>query len=61
MSRRLSQNVGPINSLGKLLFQLPTETKKTIRLIEKSLYKINAAELAVIFNKTCIKEGIIPK
>ena len=40
---------------------LRKKVKKIIRIIEKSLYKINAAELAIIFNNTCIKKGILPK
>ena len=61
MARGHNQNVRPINSLGNLLFPLPNETKKIIRLIEKSHYKINGAELAEIFNKICIKEGNLLK
>ena len=61
MARRLCRNVGPINSLGNLLFQLPTETKKTIRLIEKSLYKINEAELCSYLQQELHQRGYSTK
>ena len=61
MAERNSRNVRTINPLGNLLFGLPEENKRTIRQFEKVTLKINSTELAVIFNKTCIREGILPK
>ena len=48
-------------TIGSLLSTLPAEEKIVIRRIEKILYKINAAETALLYNKTCIKEGLLPK
>ena len=61
MAESNGRNVRLINPLGNLLFGLPEEVKKIIRQYEKSCIKINSLELAVIFNKTCIREGILPK
>ena len=49
------------NNFGNLLFHLPAEEKTLIRKLEKQLYKQNAAETAIIFNNTCINEGLLPK
>ena len=59
MAVRHGRNIGRINSFGELLFPLPNETKRIIRLVEKSHYKINAAEIAVTFNRACIIIEII--
>ena len=48
-------------TFGHLLSTLPAEEKSTVRRIEKILYKINAAETAILFNTTCINEGLLPK
>ena len=50
----------PLN-FGQLLFHLPSEEKRIVRKIEKVLYKKNAADTAIIFNNTCLKEGLLPK
>ena len=42
------------------MYLLSEETKKVIRKVDKISYKKNSCELAVIFNETCIKEGILP-
>ena len=51
----------PERNLGQLLYQLPAEVKTLIRKLEKFLYKLNAAETAITFNKVCMKEGLLPK
>ena len=51
----------PERNLGQLLYQLPAEVKTLIRKLEKFLYKLNAAENAITFNKVCMKEGLLPK
>ena len=48
-------------NFGNLLFHLPAEEKALIRKLEKQIYKQNAAETAVVFNSTCINEGLLPK
>ena len=48
-------------NIGSLLYSLPAEEKTLVRKLEKHLYKLNAAETAVIFNTTCINEGLLPK
>ena len=47
-----SRNIRPKNALENVLFELPNKTKKVIRQIEKSYYKINSTELAEIFNNS---------
>ena len=47
-------------SLGNLIYQLNAEEKKIIRKIEKTLYKLNAVETALIFNATALREGLLP-
>ena len=48
-------------NFGQLLFHLNSEEKKIVRKIEKVIYKINAADTAIIFNNTCLKEGLLPE
>ena len=48
-------------NFGQLLFHLQPEEKKIVRKIEKVSYKINAADTAIVFNNTCLKEGLLPK
>ena len=48
-------------SLGNLIFDLTSEQKTLIRTIEKLQKKREKAKNAVIFNKTCIQEDILPK
>ena len=63
-STRTSRNppapVAP-TSFGSLLQDLPADTKSVIRNLEKILYKINAVETAIVFNTTCINEGLLPR
>ena len=47
-------------NIGQLLINLSDSEKKVIRKIEKINYKINGAEVAKIFNETCIREGLLP-
>ena len=49
------------SNLGHLIFNLPSGIKTLIRKIEKNGYKLNASEEAIIFNQTCLKEGLLPK
>ena len=57
----LQELPAPERNLGQLLYQLPAEVKTLIRKLEKFLYKLNAAETAITFNKVCMKEGLLPK
>ena len=56
MAEGNGRNIRLINPLRNLLYGLPEETKKTIRQFLKVALRINSTELAVIFNKTCIRE-----
>ena len=40
--------------LGNLVFDLPSDYKKSIRKIEKTTKKIVDSELALVFNQTCL-------
>ena len=48
-------------TFGRLLHLLPQDERQIVRQLEKLAYKINAAETAIIFNETCIQEGLHPK
>ena len=56
---RASPRASPRN-LGHPLFSLPPKEKSLVRKLEKSLYKLNAAETAVTFDKICLKDGFLP-
>ena len=47
-------------NFGQLIHPLPNFEKSIVRRIEKISYKINAAEVAILFNECCIKEGFYP-
>ena len=46
--------------VGNLVFSLPAEEKNLARRLEKLLYKLNAAEAAVKYNRICLQEGLLP-
>ena len=48
-------------NLGTLLHNLSSENKLTIRKLEKLNRKISKCETAIIFNRQCIQEDILPK
>lgn len=50
-----------MSNFSKLIFPLPTATKRTLRSIEQNNKKILKCKYALVFNKTCIKENILPK
>ena len=47
--------------IGQLIFHLPTEKKQKIRRMEKMNKKISSVKSSLIFNRTCIKENLLPK
>ena len=47
--------------LGQLLTQLNAESTNLVRSIEKTQKKLINARNSVIFNETCIKNGLFPK
>lgn len=47
-------------SIGNLIYNLPPEIKKKIRCLEKLNIKIINTKYALVFNKTCKKEDIMP-
>ena len=47
-------------SLGDLLFRTENDARKVIRKIEKTQKKLIKGIYAVIYNKTCLKENILP-
>ena len=48
-------------NFGELLFHLPQNNVKSIRALEKLKIKIIKEKYVLLFNKTCIDEGMIPK
>ena len=47
-------------SLGSLLYTLPADRRKSVRDLEKLSTKISKLECSLFFNKTCLREGILP-
>ena len=47
--------------IGQLIFHLPVEKKQKIRRIEKINKKIASVKSSQVFNRTCIKENLLPK
>ena len=46
---------------GNLLFNLQCEERTSVRKVESLNKKLITSQLAVIFNKICIKENLLPK
>ena len=47
--------------IGQVIFHLPAEKKQKIRKIEKINKKIASVKSSLVFNRTCIKENLLPK
>ena len=60
MAKRVENNHDELN-LGHILFMLPTEIKNEIRKLEKAHNVFINNKYGIIFNETCIKEGLLPK
>ena len=60
MAKRVENNQDELN-LGQILFMLPTEIKNKIRKLEKAHNVFINNKYGIIFNETCIKEGLLPK
>ena len=60
MAKRVENNHNELN-LGQILFMLPTEVKIKIRQLEKAHNIFINNKYGIIFNETCIKEGLLPK
>ena len=48
-------------TLGELLYQFPFRIKDDMRSLEKLKKKVINEKYAILFNETCINEGILPK
>ena len=48
-------------NFGELIYQQPEHIKKLIRKIENLEKKLANARVAILFNKTCLNENILPK
>ena len=60
MAKRVENNYDELN-LGQILFMLPIEIKNKIRKLEKAQSVFINNKYGIIFNETCIKEGLLPK
>ena len=49
------------SKIGQVIFHLPAEKKQKIRKIEKINKKIASVKSSLVFNRTCIKENLLPK
>ena len=48
-------------TLGEIIFQFPNNIKIIIRQLEKLERKHIKANMAILFNRTCINENILPQ
>ena len=48
-------------SYGQLLFIIPESVKKKLRDVERIKKKIKNEEYSLLFNQTCLLEGVYPK
>ena len=48
-------------NFGELIYLQPENLKKLIRKIENLEKKLANARVAILFNKTCLNENILPK
>ena len=48
-------------TLGELLFPLPNDTRKLFRKLENLEKKIINNNWSSVFNKTCLKNNLLPK
>ena len=48
-------------NFGELIFNFPCNIRSKIRYLEKLEKKIVKANIAILFNRTCINENILPK
>ena len=49
-----------MSTIASLICLLPPEERRTVRKIESINKKISNTKEAVIFNKTCLNEGLLP-
>ena len=49
-----------MSTFGETLSQLEPETRKIVRRIEQNQKKITNAHYAVVFDKKCLEEGLLP-
>ena len=50
-----------MNNYGILLNKIPYDLKRKFRYLEKICKKVNNLEWSIVFNETCLNEGIMPK
>ena len=48
-------------TLGELLYSIPTEKRKLFRKLESIEKKIINNKWSILFNKTCVKNHMLPK
>ena len=48
-------------NFGDIIFELPQEQKVLIRRIEQTRKKLTKTKYSLAFNKTCLKEDILPR
>ena len=60
MDRNVYNNYNNL-SYGNLIYPLPANLKSCLRNLEKVKKKITNEKYALLFNKTCINEGLHPK
>ena len=60
MAKRVENNHDELN-LGQILFMFTTKIKNKTRKLEKAHKVFIKNKYGIIFNETCIKEGLLPK
>ena len=59
-SRNVAKEMNDL-SIGDLIFDLKAEQKRVVRSIERTQKQYINCKYAVIFNKKCLQEGLLPK
>ena len=50
-----------MNNYGILLNEIPYNLKRKFKYLEKIIKKVNNLVWSILFNETCLNEGIMPK
>lgn len=61
MANRLAESTWNQQNFREFLHSLSPENKTLVCIKEKHNKKLNKSTLSVLFNETCIKEGLLPK
>ena len=49
-----------VNNFGKFIYRLQSKTKTLVRKLERILIKLYRQNMSLLFNQTCLNEGLLP-